>query len=119
MESKELMEEIVRVLDSKKADDIRAIRIGDLTIIADYFIIAAGSSNTQVKMLADEVEYQLSKKGIKPHATEGYRSENWIVLDYSGVVVHVFLRETRKFYNLERLWADGEQIDISHLLKEN
>ena len=66
MESKELMEAIVQILDSKKADDIRAIRIGDLTIIADYFVIAAGSSNTQVKMLADEVEYQLSQKGIKP-----------------------------------------------------
>lgn len=119
MESKELMESIVQILDSKKADDIRAIRIGDLTIIADYFVIAAGTSNTQVKMLADEVEYQLSQKGIHPHAMEGYRSENWIVLDYSDVVVHVFLRETREFYNLERLWADGEQVDISHLLKNN
>ena len=69
-ESKELMEAVVQILDSKKADDIRAIRIGDLTIIADYFVIAAGSSNTQVKMLADEVEYQLSQKGIKPHATK-------------------------------------------------
>lgn len=119
MESKELMESIVQILDTKKADDIRAIRIGDLTIIADYFVIAAGTSNTQVKMLADEVEYQLSQKGIKPHSTEGYRSENWIVLDYSDVVVHVFLRETREFYNLERLWSDGEQVDISHLLKSN
>ena len=119
MEDKQLMEEIVRILDSKKADDIRAIRIGDLTILADYFVIAAGSSNTQVRMLADEVEYQLGLKGIKPHATEGYRSENWIVLDFSTVVVHIFLRETREFYNLERLWADGEQMDISHLLKQN
>ena len=119
MEDKQLMEEIVRILDSKKADDIRAIRIGDLTILADYFVIAAGSSNTQVRMLADEVEYQLGLKGIKPHATEGYRSENWIVLDYSTSVVHIFLRETREFYNLERLWADGEQMDISHLLKQN
>ena len=119
MESKELMESIVQILDSKKADDIRATRLADLTTIADYFVIAAGTSNTQVKMLADEVEYQLGQKGIKPHATEGYRSENWIVLDYTDVVVHVFLRETREFYNLERLWADGEQIDISHLLKSN
>ena len=119
MEDKQLMEEVVRILDSKKADDIRAIRIGDLTILADYFVIAAGNSNTQVKMLADEVEYQLSQKGVKPHSTEGYRSENWIVLDYSTVVIHIFLRETREFYNLERLWADGEQVDISHLLKKN
>ncbi len=119
MEDKQLMEEVVRILDSKKADDIRAIRIGDLTILADYFVIAAGNSNTQVKMLADEVEYQLSQKGVKPHSTKGYRSENWIVLDYSTVVIHIFLRETREFYNLERLWAEGEQVDISHLLKQN
>ena len=119
MEDKQLMEEVVRILDSKKADDMRDIWIGDLTILADYFVIAAGNSNTQVKMLADEVEYQLSQKGVKPHSTEGYRSENWIVLDYSTVVIHIFLRETREFYNLERLWAEGEQVDISHLLKQN
>lgn len=119
MESKDLMETVVSILDSKKADDIRVIRIGDLTILADYFVIAAGSSSTQVKMLADEVDYQLGQKGIEPHKIEGYHSENWIVLDYSDVVVHVFQKETRSFYDLERLWADGEQVDISHLLKQN
>ena len=104
MEAKQLMEKIVTILDGKKAEDIRAIRIGDLTILADYFVIAAGSSSTQVKMLADEVDYH---------------SENWIVLDYSDVVVHIFQKETRSFYDLERLWADGEQTDISHLLKQD
>lgn len=119
MEAKQLMEKIVSILDSKKAEDIRAIRIGDLTILADYFVIAAGSSSTQVKMLADEVDYQLGLAGIEPHKIEGYHSENWIVLDYSDVVVHIFQKETRSFYDLERLWADGEQMDISHLLKQN
>lgn len=119
MESKELMERIVSILDSKKAEDVKVIRIGDLTILADYFVIAAGNSSTQVKMLADEVDYQLGEAGIQPHNVEGYHSENWIVLDYSDVVVHVFQQDTRSFYDLERLWADGEQIDISHLLKQN
>ncbi|HIS75623.1 MAG TPA: ribosome silencing factor [Candidatus Merdivicinus excrementipullorum] len=116
MNAKELMENAVRILDSKKARDIRVIRVGDLTILGEYFVIAAGSSSTQVKMLADEVEYQLGQKGEKPHNVEGYKSENWIVLDYTDVIVHVFYEETREFYDLERLWADGEQIDISHLL---
>ena len=119
MESKALMEKIVSILDSKKAEDVRVIRICDLTILADYFVIAAGNSSTQVKMLADEVDYQLGEAGIQPYKVEGYHSENWIVLDYSDVVVHVFQKDTRSFYDLERLWADGEQIDISHLLKQN
>ncbi|MDD6032451.1 MAG: ribosome silencing factor [Oscillospiraceae bacterium] len=119
MEAKERMERIVSILDSKKAEDIRAIRIGDLTILADYFVIAAGSSSTQVKMLADEVDYQMGLQGVQPYKVEGYHSENWIVLDYSDVVVHVFQKDTRSFYDLERLWADGEQVDISHLLKQN
>ncbi len=118
MEAKELMENIVRVLDGKKARDIRVIRVGDLTILGEYFVIATGSSSTQVKMLADEVDYQLGEKGVKPHRIEGYHSENWIILDYTDVIVHVFHEDTRDFYDLERLWADGEKVDISGLVKE-
>ena len=118
MEAKELMENIVRVLDGKKARDIRVIRVGDLTILGEYFVIATGSSSTQVKMLADEVDYQLGEKGVKPHRIEGYHSENWIILDYTDVIVHVFDEDTRDFYDLERLWADGEKVDISGLVKE-
>ncbi|MEG2597004.1 MAG: ribosome silencing factor [Oscillospiraceae bacterium] len=116
MESKELMEKVVTILDSKKALDIKAIKVGDLTILADYFVIATATSSTQVKMLIDEVDYQLGLLGIEPHKTEGYRSQNWIILDYTDVVVHVFHTETREFYGLERLWADGEQVDLSKLL---
>ena len=116
MEAKTLMEAAVKVLDGKKAQDICAIRVGDKTILADYFVIAAGSSSTQVKMLADEVEFQLAQQGVKPHHVEGYRSESWIILDYTDVIVHIFYEETRDFYNLERLWADGEKVDLSHLL---
>ena len=118
MEAEELMENIVKVLDSKKAKDIRAIRIGDLTILGEYFVIATGTSSTQVKMLADEVDYQLGEKGVQPHRVEGYHSENWIILDYTDVIVHIFHEDTREFYDLERLWADGEKVDLSGILKD-
>lgn len=118
MEAKELMENIVKVLDSKKAKDIRAIRIGDLTILGEYFVIATGTSSTQVKMLADEVDYQLGEKGVQSHRVEGYHSENWIILDYTDVIVHIFHEDTREFYDLERLWADGEKVDLSGILKD-
>lgn len=116
---KELIETAVKALDSKRAENIQVIGIKDLTVIADYFIIANGTSTTQTKALADEVEYQLKEAGKMPLRTEGYHGANWIVLDYGDVVVHVFYKETRQFYNLERLWSDGESMDISSLLKKN
>ena len=116
MTTQEKLEKIVRILDSKKAEDIQVIGITNLTIIADYFIIATGTSTTQVKSLADEVEFQLGESGVEARGIEGVRTANWIVLDYSDIVVHVFYRDTRAEYQLERLWADGEQVDISHLL---
>jgi ribosome-associated protein len=116
MTTQEKLEKIVKILDSKKAEDIQVIGITNLTIIADYFVIANGTSTTQVKALADEVEFQLSQLGEEPRGVEGIRTANWIVLDFNDIVVHVFLRDTRAEYQLERLWADGEQVDISHLL---
>ena len=116
MTSKELAGKIVKILDNKKALDIRVIGISDLTIIADYFVLATGTSNTQVKALADEVEYQLKQQDIMPSRIEGYNSSSWILVDYGNVVVHIFQKDTRDFYSLERLWADGEQIDINEFL---
>ncbi len=118
MNAKELMETAVKVLDSKKAGDIQVIQVQDLTILGDYFVLASGSSSTQVKMLADEVEYQLSKEGVEPHHIEGYKSENWIILDYVDVIIHIFHEETRDFYGLERLWTDGTKVDVSNLLTD-
>ena len=119
MEQKQMLETIIKALDSKRAEDIQLIGIKDLTIVADYFVIANGTSNTQTKALADEVEFQLKQKGIEPIRTEGYQGATWIVLDYGNVVVHVFYKETRDYYKLERLWQDGEQIDISdYIIKE-
>ena len=119
MTQNEMLEKIITTLDKKKAEDIQAINIRDLTIIADYFIIANGNSTTQTKALADEVEYQLSQLGVEPTRTEGYTGSTWIILDYSDIVVHIFYKETREFYSLERLWSDGKQLDISKLITEN
>jgi ribosome-associated protein len=119
MTQKEKLEKIVTTLDSKRAEDIQVIKIGDLTILGDYFVIANGTSSTHTKTLSDEVEYQLSEIGEEPRNIERDNSNNWIVLDYNDIVVHVFYKETRSFYNLENLWADGEKVDISEYLKEN
>ncbi len=115
----EKIETIVKALDSKKGDDIQVLKIKDLTIISDYFVIANGNSSTQTKALADEVEFRMKEKGIMPDRTEGYQSSNWIILDYDDIIVHVFYKETRSYYNLERLWSDAEQIDISDYVTEN
>ena len=118
MTSLEKVKIAVKALDNKKASDIRVIRVKDLTILADYFVIAGGTSTTQVKALSDEVEYQLSQAGTPVLRTEGYQSANWIILDYGDVLVHTFHKETRSFYSLEKLWSDGETIDISELLAD-
>ena len=113
------LEIIVKALDSKRGEDIQAIGIGDLTILADYFIIANGGSTVQTKAMAEEVEFKLSQEGIEPHHTEGYGPNNWIVLDYRDIVVHVFNKETRDQYKLERLWTDGKEVDISKFITKN
>ena len=118
MTDREELEIAVKALDSRKAKNITALKVEDLTILANYFIIASATSTTQVKALADEVEYQLGEKGVKPKSIEGYQSQTWIVLDYYDIIVHVFLEETRDFYQLERLWADGIPVDISEIVKE-
>ena len=98
----EKLSTIVKALDSKRAEDIRIIKIGDLTIVADYFVIANGTSSTQTKALAEEVEFKMSQLGIEPNRTEGYQGATWVVLDYGDIIVHVFYKETRDHYNLER-----------------
>ena len=112
--------EIARItyqaLDEKKAEDIKVIGIGDITIIADYFVIANGTSTTQVKALADYLEKELSEQGITPLRIEGYSSANWILLDYGSVIAHVFYKETREFYNLERLWKDGQYLQLTDFI---
>ena len=118
MTDREELEIAVKALDSRKGKNITALKVEDLTILANYFIIASATSTTQVKALADEVEYQLGEKGVKPKSIEGYQSQTWIVLDYYDIIVHVFLEETRDFYQLERLWTDGTPVDISGMISD-
>ena len=120
MEQKAVLEAIVIALDSKRAEDIQVIGVKNLTILGDYFVIANGTSTTHTKTLADEVEYQMTKLGIEPLHREGRgNGSNWIVLDYNDIIIHVFYKETRAFYQLERLWADGEKMDVTAWLKED
>lgn len=114
----EMAKKIAKILDTKKAEELQVIGIGDITVLADYFVICTANSTTQVKALADEVEFQMTALGLEPHHTEGYRSSQWVLLDYSSVVVHIFVREAREFYKLERLWADGEKVDLQDIVTE-
>ncbi len=112
MTSLETAKLAAKVLDSKKGIDIKIIKIADISSITDYFVIAAGGSNTHVKTLAEEVEFKLDEAGISVTHVDGHRSDTWIVLDYVDVIVHVFSEEAREYYDLERLWQDGKVIDI-------
>ena len=118
-DSKELVREIAKVLNEKKAMDIVAIKTEEVTIVSDYFVIASGTSNTHTKALADDVEYEIKQRtGIAPEHIEG-RATGWILLDYGTVIVHIFQQENREYYNLERLWADASIVDLSDIITEN
>lgn len=119
MDSKQLVREIAKVLDEKKAMDIVAIETEEITIVSDFFIIASGTSNTHTKALADDVEFEIKQRlNIEPEHIEG-RATGWVLLDYGTVLVHIFQQESREYYNLERLWADASQLDLSDVLTED
>ena len=105
-----------KAISSKKGLDIQVIEISDISVLADYMVIATGTSSTHVKALADEVEYKLDEAGISVSHIEGYRSNSWILLDYGSVIVHIFQKESRDYYNLERLWGDAQKVDLSDIL---
>ena len=115
--SRELAEIAVKALDSKKGKEIRVLEIDKITTLADYFVICSGGSNTQINALGDEVEKELTLAGEEPLHREGYRGGTWVLLDYGCVVVHIFNDEARKFYSLEHLWADGEEVDLSAIVR--
>lgn len=115
MEAIEILKTAVSTMDAKKAVDIKAMKVDDITILADYFVIATGMSSTQVKALADEVEFKLSQLGVEPLHVEG-KSSGWILIDYGSVIIHVFYKNDREFYALDHLWQDAEQVDISDMI---
>ena len=104
-----------KALDDKKARDIKVLKTDKQTVLADYFVICNGPSSTHIKALVDEVDKQLSEAGAPPIRREGLRSDIWVLMDFGCVIVHVFTDEARKFYNLERLWSDAEEVDPSSL----
>ena len=106
-----------KAIDDKKALDIKVIDIREVSVIADYFVIASGSNLNQVQAIVDNVEEQLGRAGFEPKQIEGTRTSNWILMDYGDLIIHVFDEENRLFYDLERIWRDGKELDTSEFLK--
>jgi ribosome-associated protein len=116
MEYLDIAKIAVKAIDSKRGTDIEVIKVDDLTILTDYFVIATATSSTQLKAIADEIEYKLSEAGVEPHHIEG-KATGWICLDYTSVVIHILYKDQRDFYQIERLWNDGKKIDISDIVE--
>ena len=112
-QSKEMTRLAIEALADKKAQDVRVIDIQNVTVIADYFIIASGLNANQVKALADNVEEKLGRAGFVPKQIEGYGSASWILMDYHDIIIHIFSEESRVFYDLERIWRDGKDVELS------
>ena len=112
--SKEIAKKVVEILYKRKAEDIEALHVGDLTVIADYFVLAKAGNNTHAKSMIGEIEDELEKYGVTPLARDGYNSSSWVVIDLNGVMVHVFFQKEGDFYAdaLKSIWADAESINI-------
>ena len=113
--SKKMAAIAVDALDEKKAEDVTIIDIAEVSTLADYFIIASGNNRAQVQAMADEVEDRLGRAGAIPKQIEGYQTANWILLDYRDIIIHVFSKDDRAFYDLERIWRDGKEINRADL----
>ncbi|MDF2524345.1 MAG: iojap-like protein [Clostridiales bacterium] len=114
MELKAKLNKIKENLEEKKARDIEVVHIGGMTVLTDYFVICSGTSTTHIKALADELEVKMAECGVELSHKEGYETARWILLDFDDIIVHIFHDEDRKFYNLERLWADGAKMHKQH-----
>ncbi len=115
MVSKEMAKLAVKALEDKKGEEIRVIDISEVSVLADYFIIANGSNRSQVQALSDNVAETLGRAGVHTKQVEGYESANWILLDFGDIIVHVFDKENRLFYDLERIWRDGKIVEADSL----
>ena len=111
-EALQAVKEIIKALDEKKAEDIKTLDISTISVMADYFIIASGTNRNQIQALSDNVVEKLHKIGFVPKQVEGYDTANWILMDYGDVIVHIFDKENRLFYDLERIWSDGEDVVV-------
>lgn len=118
MDSKELLETVVKAADSKRAEEIVALDVANVSLLADYFVIMQANSERQVKAITDEIEEKVAAAGVQVRDIEGKNAANWVLLDFGDVVVHVFRTETRQFYNLEKLWAEAPLVDVSDWVKD-
>ena len=116
--AKEVAIAVTKALDSKKGMDIKLLKIDKISSLADHFLICTGTSGTHVKTLCDFAEYTLEQMGEPMLGREGHRGNTWELLDYGTIVIHVFTEEARRFYDLERLWADAEQVDLREIIIE-
>lgn len=117
MEAFEILKIAANALNAKKAKELNAVKVSEITVLAEYFLMCTATSSTHVRSLADEVEEKLSEAGVQPHHIEG-RTTGWIVLDYGSVIIHVFSRDQREFYALDKMWSDGEQVKLDDILSE-
>lgn len=111
MDSKEIARLAIKALEDKKAEEIKTIDISEVSVIADYFIIANGTNRSQIQALSDHVEETLGKAGVPLRQIEGYQNANWVLLDFHDVIIHIFDKENRLFYDLERIWRDGKPVE--------
>ena len=114
-----IAKEIIKALDEKKAEDIKTLDISNVSVMADYFIIASGNNRNQLQAICDNVIEKLHKTGHDLKQVEGYDTANWILMDYSDVIVHIFDKENRLFYDLERIWSDGKEVILYYLRIKN
>ncbi|MDO5147304.1 MAG: ribosome silencing factor [Eubacteriales bacterium] len=114
-ESKKMALIAVEALEDKKAENITILDISGVSVLADYFIIADGTNRNQVQAMADSAEEALGRSGYQPKQIEGYQTANWILMDYKDIIVHVFSKEDRGFYDLERIWRDGKEVTKEEL----
>lgn len=113
--SLEMAKLAIEALEDKKAEDIKIIDISEVSVIADYFIIAGGSNHSQIQALCDNVDEKLGRAGFPSKQIEGYDTANWVLIDFNDIIVHVFDKENRLLYDLERIWRDGKQVDLDSL----
>ncbi len=118
MEAFEILKIAANALNAKKAKELNAVKISQLTVLTEYFLICTATSSTHVRSLADEAEEKLAEAGVQPHHIEG-RATGWIVLDYGSVIIHIFSRDQREFYALDKMWSDGEPVRLDEILTES
>ncbi|MDY5845132.1 MAG: ribosome silencing factor [Bariatricus sp.] len=114
-ESRNMARIACKAIEDKKGEDIRVIDISQISVLADYFIISNGCNESQVRAMVDNVEEEMFKAGYEVKQREGYGSGGWVLLDFGDIIVHVFDKENRLFYDLERIWRDGKQINVEEL----